>query len=72
MLKNITLSADEALITRARARAQAQNATLNDEFRRWLENFVAATPQLGFRELMASLSEVSPGKSFTREEANER
>jgi hypothetical protein len=72
MLKNITLSADETLITRARARAQAQNATLNDEFRRWLVQFVEAKAKPEFRTLMASLSEVSPGKCFTRDEANDR
>ena len=72
MLKNITLSADESLITRARARAQAQNATLNDEFRRWLAQFVEATPKPEFRELMQSLANVQPGQRFNRDEANER
>lgn len=72
MLKNITFSADEALIALARAKAQAQNATLNDEFRRWLTQFVESTPQPQFRALMASLADVQPGKRFSRDEANER
>lgn len=72
MLRNITLSADEVLIAKARAIAKAQNATLNDEFRRWLEKFVETKPAFELRAFMDSLSDVSPGKRFTRDEANER
>jgi hypothetical protein len=72
MLKNITLSADENLIARARARAQAQNTTLNEEFRVWLAQFVDARPEQDFRALMDSLAEVRPGRRFSRDEANER
>lgn len=72
MLKNITLSADENLIARARARAQAQNTTLNEAFRVWLAQFVDARPEQDFRALMDSLAEVRPGRRFSRDEANER
>jgi len=73
MLKNITLSADKALIERARLRAEAESTTLNAEFRRWLAQY-AERPQSAadFRALMAQLNYVRPGKVFSREELNER
>jgi len=40
MLQNITLSAEKELIQRARQRAEAENTTLNAEFRRWLAQYV--------------------------------
>jgi len=40
-MKNITLSADEDLIERARAVARARRKTLNAAFREWLEQFTA-------------------------------
>ena len=73
MLKNITLSAEKKLIERARQRARQRNTTLNAEFRRWLEQYVE-TPQTSadFEALMEQLSYARPGKSFTRDEMNER
>ncbi|CUS03916.2 conserved protein of unknown function [Candidatus Promineifilum breve] len=79
MLKNITLSADEALIGAARRQAALQNTTLNVLFRQWLERFVTqqdveARQQAAARydELMRRLSHVDAGRKFTREELNER
>jgi hypothetical protein len=40
MLQNITLSAEISMIARARQRAEAENTTLNAEFRRWLAQYV--------------------------------
>ena len=37
-MRNITLSADEKLIEAAREKARARYTTLNEEFRRWLED----------------------------------
>lgn len=73
MLKNITFSADEDLIRRARERAAAERTTLNDEFRRWLEKYVER-PETAevFAALMGQFEYVQPGRSFTREEMNER
>jgi hypothetical protein len=73
MLKNITFSADEDLIRRARERAAAQRTTLNEAFRRWLEDY-AERPQTdsAFAELMARFDYVRPGRSFGRDEMNER
>jgi hypothetical protein len=40
-VRNITLSADEDLIERARLAARAQRKSLNDAFREWLLQFTA-------------------------------
>ena len=73
MLKNITLSADEKLIKKARRKAQEQNTTLNASFRQWLMQYVRNTTKTtDFFEFMKSLKYVTPGKHFTREELNER
>lgn len=73
MLKNITLSADESLIEKARQRAEAENTTLNAEFRRWLARYVERPQSAAkFRSLMARLNYAAPGKTFSRDELNER
>jgi hypothetical protein len=73
MLKNITFSADEDLIRRARERAAAKNTTLNEEFRTWLEKFVES-PQSAqaFQGLMDRFAYVQPERTFGRDEMNER
>lgn len=73
MLKNITFSADEELIRLARQRAAAERTTLNEEFRRWLEKYAErpATAE-AFTNLMDRFGYVVPGRSFTRDEMNER
>ena len=73
MLQNVTLSAEKALIEQARRRAEAKNTTLNAEFRRWLEQYVE-DPQTSadLDALMDYLSYARPGKTFTRDELNER
>jgi len=72
-LQNITLSAEKALIERARKRAEARKTTLNAEFRRWLEQY-ADYPQTieDLLIFMDQLSYVRPGKNFSRDELNER
>ena len=73
MLKNVTFSAKEDLIRRARERAAAERTTLNDEFRRWLEKY-AGRPETveAFNLLMAHFDYVQPGHTFGRDEMNER
>ncbi len=73
MLKNITLSAEEVMIERARKRAEQNNTTLNSEFRRWLAQYVEI-PQTtsDLVALMNKFSYVKPEKTFTRDELNER
>ena len=73
MLKNITFSADEELIRRARQRAATDRTTLNEEFRRWLEKYAERpTSAKAFTELMDHFDYVIPGRSFSRDEMNER
>ena len=72
-MRNITLSAEEALIEKARRRALKERTTLNSAFRAWLKSYVRQeAPSRSYRELMAQLSYASPGRRFTREESNER
>jgi hypothetical protein len=73
MLKNITFSADEDLIRKARERAAAENTTLNEAFRQWLEKYAGRVETAqAFLALMDSFGYVQPGRSFSREEMNER
>jgi hypothetical protein len=75
MLRNITLSADEQLIARARDKAGAAQTTLNVEFRKWLDSYVTAQDDAAvakFRSVMQQLGGVDAGRSFTRDEMNER
>ena len=73
MLQNITLSAEKALIEQARRRAEAQNTTLNAEFRRWLEQYVESPQTFAdLSALMDRFSYAKAGKTFTRDELNER
>ena len=73
MLQNITLSADKTVIERARQRAEAQNTTLNAEFRRWLAQYVES-PQSAddLAVLMDQFTYANSGCQFTRDEMNER
>ncbi len=56
-MKNITLSADERLIEAARARAREQHTTLNEEFRRWLADYVGQRERAD--RVMAAIRELS-------------
>jgi hypothetical protein len=77
-MKNITLSADEHLIEEARMKAQQKKTTLNAEFRNWLAAYTHnnASKNLRistYRDLMSEFSNISTGgKSFSRDEMNER
>ncbi|MGH9564994.1 MAG: hypothetical protein ACRD4I_03320 [Candidatus Angelobacter sp.] len=72
-MKNITLSADEGLIEQARLVARAQRKTLNAAFREWLAQFTSQSGNTQEAEaLLKRLSHVRAGRSFTRDEMNER
>jgi predicted transcriptional regulator len=72
-MKNITLSADEDLIERARTIARAQHKTLNAVFREWLVQFTASSGEAqSYDLLMKRLKHLDAGKHFNREEMNER
>ena len=73
-MKNITLSADDELIETARRRARSEHTTLNEQFRRWLEEYAQPEQRLQrYDAVMAELrAKVRVGRKLTREEMNER
>jgi hypothetical protein len=74
-MKNITLSADERLIDLARERARANRTTLNEEFRRWLENYARTERRADeAAELIDRIQSYARtgGRRFSRDEMNER
>ncbi len=73
MKKNVTLSAEERVIDRAREKARGDKTTLNALFREWLSRYVnRAGDGDDYSEMMVRLSHVCPGRTFTRDEMNER
>jgi hypothetical protein len=73
-MKNITFSADEHLIESARARARAEHSTLNEAFRRWLEDYASVNDRLArYDETMAEVrGHIKLRVKPTREEMNAR
>ncbi len=73
MLKNITLSAEEQVIARAREEAKRRGTTLNEEFRRWLADFAELTRRGDeYTELMGHLTYASPGAGSARPDRDTR
>ncbi len=73
MLRNITLSADEELIRKAREKAAEEKSTLNELFRRWIRQYVERGKTGDeLDQVMESMDYVYSGKKFTRDELNER
>lgn len=71
--KNITFSADDAAIERAREVARSEHKTLNDVFREWLIQYGSRRVSVAeVKELYDSLRHVNAGRKFTRDEMNER
>lgn len=73
-MKNITLSADESLIEAARQAARADNSSLNEQFRLWLESYARKYQAQRAMEVIDRVrgQAGSGGRKFTREEMNER
>ncbi len=73
-MKNVTFRADDELIESARQRACAEHTTLNEQFRRWLEDYAQPEQRLQrYEAVMAQLrGKVRVGRKLTREEMNER
>jgi hypothetical protein len=74
-MRNITFSADPDLIDDARAQAQRENTTINEQFRLWLLNYTKRGSRT--EAAMASINALQKhvntgGKKFTRDEMNER
>ena len=58
-MRNVTFSADEELIEKARLRAQRERTTLNSAFREWLGRYAGASVAgAQYLQLMKSLSHV--------------
>jgi hypothetical protein len=73
IVKNITLSAEEELIERARLRAAREKRTLNAAFRDWLARYAGSeTGRHEYAELMKRLGHVRNTRRFSRDEMNER
>ena len=73
MKKNVTLSAEERWIDAARRKAVAEGTSLNDLFRRWIESYAQqSVSEASYAALMQRLSHANPGRSFDRDEMNER
>lgn len=61
------------MIHQARTRARLENATLNDLFRQWLEQYVSQPAAANrYDDLMHQLSYARAGRKFSRDEMNER
>jgi hypothetical protein len=72
-MKNITFSADEAAIERAREVARSEHRNLIDAFREWLIQYGSRRVSAAeVTELYNSLRHVNAGRKFTRDEMNER
>lgn len=73
MKRNITMSAEEEAIREGRRRAALEHTTLNELFRRWLDDYVARGSTTDrYPGLVTRLSHVRAGRKFTRDEMNER
>ena len=72
-VKNVTLSANEALIEQARTVARLHHTTLNAAFREWLEQY--ATQDGAVQEYHALMDRIRHSRSagpYTRDAMNER
>jgi hypothetical protein len=72
-VKNVTFSADEDLIERAREVAKAEHKTLNVAFREWLTAYAARKGNVQqYRALMERFKHIDSGGRYSREGMNER
>ncbi len=73
-MRNITLSADEDLIERAREKARQERKSLNALFRSWLRELTGeGLGSLSYKELMERIGDsVKAGSGYSRDEMNER
>ena len=72
-IRNVTLSAEDAAIAKARLKAQKEDKSLNIKFREWLRQYVNPKDHVqNYGNLMDSPKHIRAGRKFSREEANER
>ncbi len=73
MVKNITLSADNFLLDRAREKARKENTSLNQLFKIWIKKYVNRDDIVSeYTYLMQNIEDVKAGRKFSRDEMNER
>ena len=73
IIVNITLAAQEHLIDRARMLAHSRHTTLNAAFQQWLLEYTSKGSDVGdYDALMSRFGHVRAGRSFTRDEMNDR
>jgi hypothetical protein len=73
LMKNVTFSADEATLARARELARRRATTLNQMFRDWLAELTSARPRAErYDDLMRRLQSRRSGGRFSREGMNVR
>jgi len=73
VVQNITLSAEQDLIERARLRAAREKRTLNSAFREWLERYAGdAAGGEKYEQLMKRLRHVRSSGHYSHDEMNER
>jgi hypothetical protein len=72
-MKNVTLSAEDRVLERARELARRRSTTLNQMFRDWLAELTAERARKDrFEGLMRRLAHARSGGRFTRDEMNAR
>lgn len=73
IMKNITFTAEESLIEKARQKARGENSSLNKRFREWLKHYASGdVSKENYKDLMQKLDYAKPGRKFSRDEMNER
>jgi hypothetical protein len=77
MARNITLNADEKTIDTARALMKAEGTSLNEQFKLWLDGYIAEhhrkqQVEAALATLDAMAGKLKVGRKLTREEMNER
>jgi len=72
-MKNITLSANEDIIRKAKTKAQQNSTTLNSLFRKWLDDYTRdKNIALEIERFLSETEYAEAGRGFTRDEFNER
>lgn len=72
-MKNITFSANDSLIRKARLKAAKENTTLNQRFREWLERYASQTDiESEYENIREKMKYARSGGKFKRDELNER
>lgn len=67
------MSAEEFLVQKARQKALKEKMSLNDLFRQWLLKYTTTGESVNdYKKLMNSFKHVNSGRTFNRDEANER